>query len=199
VDAEEMAVRVVLGQQISTAAARTHAARLVTAHGERVDDPGGGLTYLFPDMAVLAAADPAALAVPQRRRVTFTALAGALASSAVDLGPGSDWQQARAHLATLPGLGPWSIETIAMRGLGDPDAFPAGDLGARAGARQLGLPATQAALTRRAVAWRPWRAYAVQYLWACNDHAINLMPADGASSPHAPLAYRSRQRREEPV
>jgi AraC family transcriptional regulator of adaptative response / DNA-3-methyladenine glycosylase II len=176
VDAAEFAVRVVLGQQVSTAAARTHAARLVTAHGEPVDDPAGGLTHLFPDMTALAALDPATLALPQARRVTLSALTGALAAGAVDLGPGSDWQHARAQLAALPGLGPWSIETIAMRALGDPDAFAAGDLGIRIAARHLGLPATPAALTRRALPWRPWRAYAMQYLWATGDHAINRIP-----------------------
>lgn len=185
VDAAELAVRVVLGQQVSTAAARTHAARLVAACGEQADDSGGGLTRLFPDMAALAAADPATLALPQRRRATFHALTGALASGAIDLGPGSDWQQARAQLATVPGVGPWSIETIAMRGLGDPDAFAPGDLGVRVAALKLGLPATPAALARRAVAWQPWRAYAVQYLWACNDHAINTMPADGTTAPRS--------------
>jgi len=198
VDADELAVRVVLGQQISTAAARTHSARLVTLHGEHVDDPGGGLTHLFPGMAVLAAADPAALAVPQRRRATFSALAGALADGAIDLGPGSDWGQARERLSALPGLGPWSIETIAMRGLGDPDAFAAGDLGVRAGARQLSLPPTPTALTRRAVAWQPWRSYAVQYLWATTDHAINLMPAgDIVGPPGLRRPDRTGQQRKE--
>jgi AraC family transcriptional regulator, regulatory protein of adaptative response / DNA-3-methyladenine glycosylase II len=179
VDPAEFAVRVVLGQQVSTAAARTHAARLVIAHGEPADDPAGGLTHLFPAMSALAAADPASLAVPRARQATFAALTAALASGAIDLGPGSDWQQARAVLSALPGLGPWSVETIAMRGLGDPDAFTAGDLGVRAAARQLGLPATPAALTRYSAAWRPWRAYAVQYLWATGEHAINRIPADG--------------------
>jgi len=187
VDADEFAVRVVLGQQISIAAARTHAARLVTAHGEPADDPGGGLTHLFPGMAALAAADPGTLAVPQRRRATFSALTHSLAGGAIDLGPGSDWNQARERLGALPGLGPWSIETIAMRGLGDPDAFPAGDLGVSAGARRLGLPATPAGLTRRAAAWQPWRGYCVQYLWATSDHAINLMP------PAIPPAARARR------
>jgi AraC family transcriptional regulator, regulatory protein of adaptative response / DNA-3-methyladenine glycosylase II len=179
VDAGELALRVVLGQQISTAAARTHAARLVKAHGEHIEDPGGGLTHVFPDMSSLAAADPARLALPRRRRETFGALAAALASGAVDLGPGCDWQHAREQLSGLPGLGEWSVETIAMRGLGDPDAFAAADLGVRTAAKYLGLAASPAALVRRAAAWRPWRAYAVQYLWACNDHAINVMPADG--------------------
>ncbi|MEU5880928.1 AlkA N-terminal domain-containing protein [Spirillospora sp. NPDC047279] len=178
VDAAEFAVRAVLGQQVSTAAARTHAARLVTAHGEPVTDPeGGGLTRLFPDPAALAELDPAALAFPQSRRTTLTTLVAALAADEIDLGVGSDWAAARARLAALPGVGPWTVETIAMRALGDPDAFIPGDLGVRAAARDLGLPATPAALTERSAAWRPWRAYAVQYLWATGDHAINRLPA----------------------
>ncbi len=176
VDAPEFAVRVVLGQQVSTAAARTQAGRLVAACGERADDPAGGLTHLFPDMATLAALDPGTLGLPQARRRTLSALAAALAGGEIDLDVGSDWEQARARLGALPGLGPWSVETIAMRGLGDPDAFIPGDLGVRAAARTLGLPATPAALTGRAAAWRPWRAYAVQYLWATGGHAINRMP-----------------------
>ena len=179
VDAAEFAVRVVLGQQVSTAAARTQAGRLVAACGERADDPAGGLTHLFPGMAALAGLDPATLGLPQARRATLSVLAAALASGEIDLDVGSDWEQARARLGALPGLGPWSVETIAMRGLGDPDAFIPGDLGVRAAARQLGLPATPAALTGRAAGWRPWRAYAVQYLWAVGDHAINRLPAGG--------------------
>jgi AraC family transcriptional regulator, regulatory protein of adaptative response / DNA-3-methyladenine glycosylase II len=194
VDPTEFAVRVVLGQQVSTTAARTHAARLVAAHGEQIDDPAGGLTHLFPEMAALAAAGPGTLAVPRARRAAFGSLTSALASGAVDLGPGSDWQQARAGLAALPGLGPWSVETIAMRGLGDPDAFTAGDLGVRAAAKLLGLPATPAALTRRGARWRPWRAYAVQYLWATGGHAINQMPAGG---PAAGCPSPAGQRRTE--
>ncbi|MGH3719504.1 MAG: AlkA N-terminal domain-containing protein [Pseudonocardiaceae bacterium] len=177
VDASEFAVRAVLGQQVSTKAARTHAARLVTAYGEPVADPAGGLTHLFPDPRALASLDPAALALPRARATTLTTLIGALAGGEIDLGPASDWHQARAQLARLPGVGPWTIETIAMRALGDPDAFVPTDLGIRRAARDVGLPATAAGLTDHATAWRPWRAYAVQYLWATGDHAINRLPA----------------------
>lgn len=176
-DGPEFAVRAVLGQQVSTAAARTHSARLVTAYGEPVADPAGGLTHLFPSPEALADLDPETLAFPKSRRRTLAALVEALAAGDVDLGVGADWEEARARLAGLPGFGPWTIESIAMRALGDPDAFIPGDLGVRAAARALDLPATPAALTRRAAAWRPWRAYAVQYLWATGDHAINLLPA----------------------
>ncbi|GGU24172.1 AlkA N-terminal domain-containing protein [Streptomyces lavendofoliae] len=176
VDAAEFAVRAVLGQQVSTAAARTHAARLVTAHGTPVDDPEGGLTHLFPDPEALAALDSEALALPRSRRTTLTTLIGALAGGSLRLGPGSDWDEARARLAALPGFGPWTVEVIAMRALGDPDAFLPTDLGVRRAAAGLGLPSTPAALTARAAAWRPWRAYAVQYLWATDTHPVNHLP-----------------------
>ncbi|MET8681067.1 DNA-3-methyladenine glycosylase 2 family protein [Streptomyces sp. NPDC004647] len=177
VDAAEFAVRAVLGQQVSTAAARTHAGRLVLAHGEPVDDPAGGLTHLFPAPEALAELDPGRLALPRTRRTTLTTLVGALAAGDIALGVGSDWDEARTNLSALPGIGPWTVETIAMRALGDPDAFLPTDLGLRRAARDLGLPSTPSALTARAEAWRPWRAYAVQYLWASDDHPISHMPA----------------------
>ncbi|MFI7101374.1 AlkA N-terminal domain-containing protein [Streptomyces sp. NPDC050161] len=177
-DADEFAVRAVLGQQVSTAAARTHAGRLVTAHGEPVDDPEGGLTHLFPDPRTLAGLDPGTLAMPRTRRATLTGLIAALASGALRLGVGDDREEARARLAELPGIGPWTVECIAMRALGDPDAFTPTDLGLRRAATRLGLPGTPAALIRHSAAWRPWRAYAVQYLWATDDHPINLLPTN---------------------
>ncbi|MEU9339200.1 AlkA N-terminal domain-containing protein [Streptomyces sp. NPDC048290] len=176
VDEAEFAVRAVLGQQVSTAAARTHAARLVTAHGDPVTDPEGGLTHLFPSTERLAAVDPDALAMPRTRRTTFTTLVARLADGTLRLGVESDWPATREQLLALPGFGPWTADVIAMRALGDPDAFLPTDLGIRRAAAGLGLPSTPAALTARATAWRPWRAYAVQYLWATDDHPINFLP-----------------------
>ncbi|HWD01536.1 MAG TPA: AlkA N-terminal domain-containing protein [Amycolatopsis sp.] len=173
---EEFAVRAVLGQQVSTAAARTHAARLVTAHGTPVDDPEGGLCFLFPSPEDLASLDPSTLAMPQSRRTTLLALVDLLTSGTLDLSPGGDWSRTRAQLSALPGFGPWTVESIAMRALGDPDAFIPTDLGVKLAATALDLPASPAALTRHAGRWQPWRAYAVQHLWATSDHAINLMP-----------------------
>ncbi|WP_405845879.1 DNA-3-methyladenine glycosylase 2 family protein [Streptomyces sp. NBC_01518] len=176
VDEAEFAVRAVLGQQVSTAAARTHAARLVTTHGEPVDDPEGGLTHLFPSVESLAAVNPESLAMPRTRRTTFTTLVAQLADGTLRLGVESDWTETRAQLLSLPGFGPWTADVIAMRALGDPDAFLPTDLGIRRAAQELGLPSTPAALTARAAAWRPWRAYAVQYLWATDSHPINFLP-----------------------
>ncbi|MFF4312566.1 AlkA N-terminal domain-containing protein [Streptomyces sp. 900105755] len=176
VDEAEFAVRAVLGQQVSTAAARTHAARLVAAHGTPVDDPEGGLTHLFPSPEALADVPPDSLAMPRTRRTTFTTLVGQLADGSLHLGVESDWAEARARLLALPGFGPWTVDVIAMRALGDPDAFLPTDLGIRRAAQELGLPGTPAALTARAAAWRPWRAYAVQYLWATDSHPINFLP-----------------------
>jgi AraC family transcriptional regulator, regulatory protein of adaptative response / DNA-3-methyladenine glycosylase II len=173
VDGGELAVRAVLGQQVSTAAARTHAARLVQRHGEPVSDPGGSLTHLFPAPAAIAAAEPA---MPLARRRTLSALAAALAEERVSLQPGCDRDEALAQLAALPGFGPWTLGVIAMRALGDPDAFPAADLGVRRAAHALGLPPSPAALAARSSAWRPWRAYAVQYLWSASEHPINHWP-----------------------
>ncbi len=173
VDGAEFAVRSVLGQQVSTAAARTTTAALVSAHGDPVDDPTGGLTHLFPMPEQLVDATPA---LPAARRRTLAALTDALVSGRLDLGPGADRDRSRAVLGALPGVGPWTLEMVAMRALGDPDAFCGGDLGVRRGAGLLGLPSTPATLSVRAEAWRPWRAYAVQHLWAATDHPVNRWP-----------------------
>lgn len=187
-DPEGFAVRAVLGQQVSTAAARTHASRLVVAHGTPIDDPQGGLTHLFPEPASLASLDPDRLALPASRRRAVLRLVEALAAGDVDLGADSDRREARARLAALPGIGPWTVEMIAMRALGDPDAFVPTDLGVRAAARQLALPSTPGALTRRSSPWRPWRAYAVQHLWAVGDHPVNRMPT--GTGPRPPQQHR---------
>ncbi|WP_192907124.1 AlkA N-terminal domain-containing protein [Glycomyces paridis] len=174
-DAEEYALRAVIGQQIATASAATVAAGLAERYGDPVADPEGGLTRLFPTAAALAEADPAYLPMPHARRRTLQGLATALAAGRIDLGPGADWAKARSDLAAVPGVGPWTVEMIAMRALGDPDAFPAADLGVLKGAAALGL-GTGRDLRERAESWRPWRSYAVQYLWAASAHPTNDLP-----------------------
>lgn len=176
VDESELALRVVLGQQISMKAASTHAGRLAAAYGHPVRDDNGGLTKVFPSVADLAEIDPSNLAMPGSRRRTVIALIRGLAQGDVQLDPGCDWERARSQLLALPGIGPWTAEVIALRGLGDPDAFPVSDLGVRLAAEQLGLPGEPAALTAHSTRWRPWRAYATQHLWTTLDHAVNDWP-----------------------
>jgi AraC family transcriptional regulator of adaptative response / DNA-3-methyladenine glycosylase II len=173
VDGAELAVRAVLGQQVSVRGARTAAARLTQALGEQLPAPDGGLTHLFPTPAAIAAAGPDALpGGPERRRQTLRALARLLAEGELAIDPGSDREALRAQLLALPGIGPWTAEYIAMRALCDPDAFLPTDLGVRRALERLGrsnpalregCPPREAA--RVAERWRPWRAYALVHLW----------------------------------
>jgi len=176
VDEHELAIRAVVGQQVSMKAARTHTARLVEAYGTPISDPEGGLTHIFPSVDRLGGLDRATLAFPKSRQRSIVELVGALAEGTVILGPGCDWQRARRRLLELPGVGPWTTEVIAMRALGDPDAFPVADGGVRAAAKHLGLPTDARALSDHSMKWRPWRSYATQHLWATLDHPVNHWP-----------------------
>lgn len=177
-DPEAMVLRAVLGQQVSTAAARTHTARLVAAFGEPLPDPTGGLTHLFPSAAALAT-DPetvaAVLRVPESRKRTFAAVVDALADGRIDLTASP--AAVRAALLALPGVGPWTADTVLTRALGVADAFLPSDLGVVQAARRLGLPEKPGPLEAYARRWSPYRAHAVQYLWATGVHAVNTLPA----------------------
>jgi AraC family transcriptional regulator of adaptative response / DNA-3-methyladenine glycosylase II len=131
---------------------------------------------VFPAVEHLAEINPVHLAFPKSRQRSLTELITAMADSEVVLDAGCDWNRAREQLLSLPGIGPWTAEVIAMRGLGDPDAFPVSDLGVRLAAEQLGLPADPRPLTERSAQWRPWRSYATQHLWTALDHAVNEWP-----------------------
>ncbi len=173
VEGAELAVRAVLGQQISVPAARTAATRLTQTLGEPLPAPDGGLTHLFPTPAAIAAAAPEELpGGPARRRHTLQALARLLAAGELAIDPGSDRDEVRTRLLELPGVGPWTTEYIAMRALADPDAFLPTDLGVRRALEALGSsnPALSGGCSPRdaerlAERWRPWRAYALQHLW----------------------------------
>jgi AraC family transcriptional regulator of adaptative response / DNA-3-methyladenine glycosylase II len=165
VDPHELAVRAVLGQQVSVAAARTLAARLAVRYGKPLAAPSGGLTTLFPSAAALADADPADLAMPAARQRALRGLCAALADGTVTLDPGVDREQAAAELLALPGIGPWTVGYIRMRALADPDVFLPTDIGVRHGLAVCGAPPEAAGR------WRPWRSYAVHHLWASNAPA----------------------------
>lgn len=170
-DAAEFALRAVIGQQVSTAAARTQAAAIVRRFGPRLEDPAGGLTHLFPSPEDLESFTAADLPGFRARAETAVRMVCALADGTVDLGSEADWDEARSRLSALKGVGPWTIEMIAMCALGDPDAFPATDLGLLRVGRSLGV-----SLAQLSHQWSPWRSYATQYLWALEDHPINRLP-----------------------
>ena len=165
VDGAELAVRAVLGQQVSVAAARTAAGRLVSAYGERLERPRGGVLALFPSAATLGALDPASLPMPRPRAAALVGLCRALAAGDLHLDPEGDREAARRALLALPGIGPWTAGYIAMRALGDPDVFLVEDLGVRHGLARLGGPSDPGEAKALAAAWAPWRSYASQYLW----------------------------------
>jgi AraC family transcriptional regulator of adaptative response / DNA-3-methyladenine glycosylase II len=165
-DAFESAIRTVLGQQVSVRGASTLAGRVVAAHGRALFPDGEGPTSVFPTPEVLAEADLTGVGLPGARAKAIRGLAAAVADESLRLDGSRDRDETVEALCALPGIGPWSAEVIALRALGDPDAFPAGDLGLRKALGQPGAPAPEAEVARRALAWRPWRGYAAQLLWS---------------------------------
>jgi AraC family transcriptional regulator of adaptative response / DNA-3-methyladenine glycosylase II len=153
-DGFELLVRTILAQQVSLRAAHTFANRLVGAYGKPLDASVGTLTHRFPTAEVLADASYDDIGLTGSRRATLRAAAIAHATGALVLDPSGDRDEARRQLLALPGIGPWTAEYVAMRALGDPDAFPASDLVLR----RRTDPA-------RAARWSPWRAYAAMHLW----------------------------------
>ncbi|WP_426243971.1 AlkA N-terminal domain-containing protein [Nocardioides sp. LHG3406-4] len=162
VDGHEIAVRAVLGQQVSVAGARTVAARLTRQYGAVVA-PDGELTHLFPDVATLAGLDPEDLPMPRARGRALIALCAALAEESIALDRGADRDVVRAQLLDLPGIGPWTADYIALRALGHPDVFLPTDIGIRDALAAVGRDPRAAAPL--ADTWRPWRSYAQMHLW----------------------------------
>jgi AraC family transcriptional regulator, regulatory protein of adaptative response / DNA-3-methyladenine glycosylase II len=171
-DPFECAVRAVLGQQLSVAAARAVAARLVARFGQPIADGSDGLTHVFPSPAVLAAADLESLGITTPRVNVLRALARAVTDGTLDFGAPAEHISAR--LAALPGFGASTAEYVVLRALGEPDAFPSGDLVLR---HILGGglgPLTVHALEARAEAWRPWRGYAAFHVWRASSDAASV-------------------------
>jgi AraC family transcriptional regulator of adaptative response / DNA-3-methyladenine glycosylase II len=166
-DGFELAVRAILGQQVTVRAASALAGKLVRMLGTPLLDGGTGeLTHLFPAPAVLARADLSGLGVPRLRAEAVRSLAAAVCAGELALDASGGLDEVVERLGRIPGIGPWTAQYIAMRALREPDAFPAADLGLRRAAATNGRPLTAAQLVRLAEAWRPWRAYAAMYLWA---------------------------------
>lgn len=165
-DGFELALRAVLGQQVSVAAARTLALRLAQRHGTPLAaPPAAGLTHHFPHPAALVDADLAAIGLTRARADTVRAVARAVLDGRIDFAPGRALEDFVARWTAVRGIGPWTAHYIALRALGHRDAFPAADLVLRRVAAGAAVPLTARTLSARAEGWRPWRAYAVIHLW----------------------------------
>ncbi len=165
-DGFEISLRAVLGQQISVGAAATFARRLVEAFGTAINPgPNETLRYLFPEPKTLIDADIARIGLTTRRAETIRRLAAAFADGRIDLGAVDGLAGAEEMLCRVPGIGPWTAQYIAMRALGDPDAFPVGDIALLRAINGRGENLTARTLSQRAEDWRPWRAYAALHLW----------------------------------
>ena len=166
-DGFELALRAVLGQQITVSAARGLAGKLVAAHGVPLADPAGELTHVFPRPEAVAEADLTTLGMPRARAASLSAVAAALIADPDLFGARRSLAEAIEKLRTIKGIGDWTANYIALRQFREPDAFPAADIGLmRALTDENGRRPTPRELSERAETWRPWRAYAAQHLWA---------------------------------
>jgi AraC family transcriptional regulator, regulatory protein of adaptative response / DNA-3-methyladenine glycosylase II len=168
-DGFELAVRAVVGQQVTLAAARRTGGRLVALYGRPLEEPAGAITHLFPTPAAVAEVDSLELRMPRVRANALRALARAVLGGELDLSPGADREAARGALLELPGIGPWTASYVCMRALGDSDAFPPGDAAVRRALERLGEDGRPAAAQRLAERWRPWRSYALMHLWRADS------------------------------
>jgi AraC family transcriptional regulator of adaptative response / DNA-3-methyladenine glycosylase II len=171
-DGFELAVRAVLGQQVSVQAARQLAGKLVALHGRSMAKDMAlpdGLTHVFPTARYIANATDLGVGMPKSRLQTLKAVAQASVDDPGLFQPSGDVDEAVAKLTAVPGIGDWTAQYVAMRIIREVDAFPASDIGLLRGAEKvLGGPVTPKSLALRAETWRPWRAYAAQHLWAAD-------------------------------
>jgi AraC family transcriptional regulator of adaptative response / DNA-3-methyladenine glycosylase II len=199
-DGFELAVRAILGQQISVRGATTLAGRLVSVYGDKLPiarGPGGVLhaesadapSHVFPRPQALVAIDAAAVGLTAARARAISALAAAVVDGSLDLDASRGLEESVTRLCELPGIGEWTAHYIAMRALREPDAFPASDLGLRHALGANGAPAPITAVRRRAESWRPWRAYAAVHLWA------DLAPAGSVSRKNQPTQTKKQRSR----
>jgi AraC family transcriptional regulator of adaptative response / DNA-3-methyladenine glycosylase II len=166
-DGFELAVRAVLGQQVSVRGATTMAGRLAREFGEPIGvaEAESGLSRLFPTPDVLGDADLTTIGLTRARAAAVAGLARAVRERRLVFDPAGNPDETVASLVRIAGIGPWTAQYVAMRALGEPDAFPDGDLGLRRAATTGGPPLSARNLVTRAERWRPWRAYAAMLLW----------------------------------
>ena len=201
VDGNELAMRAVLGQQVSVAGACTLAGKLVCLCNRRIPDSllntGSSLTHLFPEPSGVIEANLEDLGMLESRRAALRGLVRVLDSGELVLDPGAERRSTEEQLLRIRGIGPWTASYIAMRALGDPDAFLPSDLGVRRAVEKLGGKGDPASITNMAERWRPWRAYATQHLWASlgnTSTAKGKVARKRTSTPQRPLPEHSRSR-----
>jgi len=182
-DGFELAVRAILGQQITVSAATRLAGQLVARFGEKITTFDHELSHVFPTPRQLAEADLAVIGMPNPRRMALSALAAAVAADPNIFGPRRSLDEAITQLRSLAGIGEWTAQYIAMRELREPDAFPAADIGLlRAMRDRNGVRPSPAAMLAHAEQWRPWRACAALHLWASEPHtAVEKVSHDQAA------------------
>jgi AraC family transcriptional regulator, regulatory protein of adaptative response / DNA-3-methyladenine glycosylase II len=169
-DGFEIAVRAVVGQQISVTGARTVAGRLVEAAGPRSKGTDRSVTRGFPNAREIASLAPEEFPMPKARARALLQLAESVADGRISIDPGADPAELQKNLNAIPGIGPWTSSYVVMRALGDPDAFMPTDLGLKRAVSALGQPDDAVSITARAEAWRPWRSYALFHLWSTPVH-----------------------------
>jgi AraC family transcriptional regulator of adaptative response / DNA-3-methyladenine glycosylase II len=191
-DGFELAVRAILGQQVTVKAATTFAGRMVRAFGRKFS-AGTALTHLFPTPEALASADLTQIGLTRARATTIQNLARAVSRREICFEGVVDTESLLAQLREIPGIGEWTAQYVAMRALGEPDAFPVGDI---ALLRKLDLRDSQQ-LEKRAEAWRPWRAYAAVYIWSKSGESgveTDKKMSPGAKAPEVSLVGRPPSR-----
>jgi len=164
-DGFELIVRAIFGQQVSVSGARTSLGRLVARAGTALERPSGAITHLFPTPERIAELPPESFGMPRARAETIRRVSYLVARGDLDLSGDAPIDETLGTLAQVAGIGPWTRSYVAMRALGDHDAFMLGDLGVRKGFEALGLPSTSKEMLDSAERWRPWRSYASMHLW----------------------------------
>ncbi len=177
-DAFEVGVRAILGQQISVVAATTISGRLASKYGEQIPAADAfGLTHVFPAPERLVRARLTSIGLTKKRAATVSAFARAICANPMLLRGNGGLNTAVEALTAIPGIGPWTAQYIAMRALGEPDAFPAGDMVLQRAASTNSAALTEKELEKRSEQWRPWRAYAAMHLW--RKYATTAQRASG--------------------